>query len=139
MRFTLTFLLLICSIAVQAQTVTGTWRTVDDETGKAKSILEVYESNGKLYGKVTQLLLKPSNTVCEKCTGDKKNQLIVGMIVLENMIMKDGFWQGGRILDPEKGRWYGCRVWLKEGDPNTLVVRGSLGPFYRTQYWQRVK
>ena len=42
------------------------------------------------------------------------------------------------ILDPEKGKWYGCKLWLKDGDPNTLVVRGSIGPFYRTQYWYKV-
>ena len=38
-----------------AQTVFGKWKTIDDETGKEKSIVEIYEQNGVLYGKITQL------------------------------------------------------------------------------------
>jgi uncharacterized protein (DUF2147 family) len=63
----------------------------------------------------------------------------MGMILLVEMKQKEGFWQSGSILDPEKGKWYNCKIWLKDGDPNTLVVRGYIGPFYRTQYWYRVQ
>ena len=125
--------------AAHAQTVFGTWKTKDDETNEEKSHIEIYEAGGKMYGKVIKLLRERPDRLCDKCPGDRKNQPVLNMIILVNMILKDGLWQSGDILDPEKGKWYSCKMWLKEGDPNTLVVRGYLGFFYRTQYWTRVK
>lgn len=133
--------LLLCglSVSLQAQSITGAWKTIDDETGEAKSHVELFVGgDGKLYGKVTKLLKSSPDRLCDKCPGERKNQPILGMIVLVNMKEKSGHWQSGSILDPEKGKWYDCKLWLKDGDPNTLVVRGYLGPFYRTQYWYRV-
>lgn len=126
-------------LTAQAQTVHGLWKTQDDETGEAKSHVEIYEGGGKLYGKIVKLLRERPDRLCDKCPGERKNQPVLNMIILVNMLQKDGMWQSGNILDPEKGKWYDCKIWLKEGDPNTLVVRGYLGPFYRTQYWTRVK
>ena len=131
------FFLVIMVSGATAQSVIGTWKTVDDETGEAKSFLELYESGNKLYGKVVKLLKSAPDRKCDKCPGERKDQPILGMIVLVNMLQKAGFYQSGDILDPEKGKWYSCKLWLKEGDPNTLVVRGYIGPFYRTQYWYR--
>ena len=124
--------------SLQGQAITGTWKTIDDETNEAKSHLELFMGDGKLYGKVVKLLKSSPDRLCDKCPGERKNQPILGMIVLVNMQQKEGYWQSGSILDPEKGKWYNCRIWLKDGDPNTLVVRGYIGPFYRTQYWYRV-
>lgn len=126
-------------LALQAQNLTGTWKTIDDETGEAKSHVELFVGDGKLFGKVTKLLKSSPDKLCDKCPGERKGQPILGMIVVVNMKEKGGHWQSGSILDPEKGKWYDCKMWLKSGDPNTLVVRGYLGPFYRTQYWYRVQ
>ncbi len=136
---TFCFTLLLClAVQISAQTVQGTWKTIDDDTGEAKSYVQLYEQNGQLFGKVVRLLKSSPDRRCDKCTGDRRNQPIFQMIVVENMQRKEGFWQSGRILDPEKGKWYTCSMWLKDGDSNTLVVRGYLGFFYRTQYWHRV-
>ena len=126
-------------IAVLAfcQSPVGKWKTIDDETGEPKSHLELFEADGKLYGKVVKLLKSAPDKTCEKCPGERKDKPILGMIVLVNMILKDGYYQSGDILDPEKGKWYRCKLWLKSGDPNTLMVRGYIGPFYRTQTWHR--
>lgn len=129
----------LLGLQVSAQTFTGTWKTIDDETKEAKSYVELFDAGGTLYGKVTKLLKSAPDRKCDKCPDERKDQPILGMIVVVNMKPKDGYYQNGNILDPEKGKWYGCKMWLKEGDPNTLVVRGSLGPFYRTQYWYRVQ
>lgn len=138
MKYGITFLLcLALSLAAGAQTVTGVWKTIDDETGEPKSHLELFDGDGKLYGKVVKLLKSAPDKRCDKCPGERYNQPIMGMIVVVNMQKNEGYYQGGSILDPEKGKWYGCKMWLKEGDPNVLVVRGSIGPFYRTQYWYR--
>jgi uncharacterized protein (DUF2147 family) len=139
MKPVLTFFL-SCSLilTLQAQSFIGTWKTIDDETNEAKSHLQLFMGDGKLYGKVVKLLKSPPDRLCDKCPGERKNQPVMGMILLVDMKEKDGYFQGGSILDPEKGKWYNCKMWLKENDPNVLVVRGYLGPFYRTQYWYRV-
>lgn len=138
MKYCITLLICFVSFsAARAQSITGVWKTIDDETGEAKSHLELFEGNGKLYGKVVKLLKSAPDKKCDKCPGERKDQPILGMIVLVEMVKKDGFYQNGSILDPEKGKWYTCKLWLKDGDPNVLVVRGYIGPFYRTQYWYR--
>lgn len=112
---------------------------MDDETRKPKSHVELYEKGAGIEARVVKLLQDPDDSVCEKCPGQRKNKPVLNMVILEGMTRKDGMLQGGSILDPEKGKWYACKMWLKEGDPNTLVVRGYLGPFYRTQYWSRIR
>jgi uncharacterized protein (DUF2147 family) len=129
---------LLLGAQLHAQSITGTWKTIDDATNEAKSHLELTLTNGKLNGKVVKLLKSAPDKVCTECPGERKGQKILGMTVLEGLYLKDGFYQGGQILDPEKGKWYNCKLWLKDGDPNVMVVRGSVGPFYRTQYWYRV-
>ena len=47
-------------------------------------------------------------------------------------------WEGGKILDPENGRNYTLRMTPVEGGKK-LEVRGSFGPFGRTQTWVRVQ
>jgi len=137
-KYVLFLLIALSAQLIQAQSVIGTWKTVDDNTGEVRSHIQLYEAGRKLYGQIIKLLREPVDRRCDKCPGDRKDQSIMGMILLVNMVFSDGMWQSGDILDPEKGKWYSCKIWLKEGDPNTLVVRGYLGPFYRTQYWQRV-
>lgn len=117
----------------------GIWMTTDDQTGEVKSHIQIYEHEGRQFGKVIKALRASVNHPCNKCEGERKNQPILGMVIIENMMFKDGYWQGGRVLFPKQGKWYPLKYWLQPGDPNRLVVRGSLGPFYRTQYWQRVE
>lgn len=111
-----------------------TWKTIDDETGDAKSYVQIVEVNNRLYGTVIKLLQDPSAR-CEKCEGDKKDKPIQGMVVLWGL-KKDGEeWSGGKILDPKKGKIYRAKMWIENGD---LMVRGYLGPFFRTQTWKLV-
>ncbi len=141
LRYLLAIGLLICSYSIdlgaQAGPV-GLWKTIDDSTGEAKSHVEIYEENGLLYGKVRHLLLKPNDTVCKQCTGDKKNQPVVGMIILQDMKPNKSYWQGGTIMDPENGKSYKCKIYL-EGD-NKLKVRGYIGfeALGRNQFWERI-
>ncbi len=141
MKTILLFTLSILSFCVQAQ-IKGRWKTIDDETGKAKSIVEIYEQNGKFYGKVVELFREPGeeqNPLCEKCDGDRKNQPIRGMVVLSDMQLVEGFYKDGTICDPKKGKVYNCEMWLDGNDKNKLQLRGYWGFLYRTQTWQRVQ
>ncbi len=134
-------LLFVSSGALLAQySPVGIWKTIDDKTGEAKSHVEIFEQNGKFHGKVVRLLRKGPETRCENCSGAKKNQLILGMMVVENLRASEGFWQGGTILDPESGNEYTCSVWFDRGQPDELRVRGRhWSGLYRTQTWYRVQ
>lgn len=120
-------------------TPVGTWKTIDDETGKAKSHVEIVEVHGKLYGKVARLLLKPADTICTACTGARAGKKVLGMMILWGLSYDEGSgkWEGGKIFDPEKDKAYRAKMWNIDNDQ--LKVRGYLGPFYRTQMWYRVK
>ncbi len=134
-------LLYICCGAAFAQTLpVGLWKTVDDKTGEAKSYVEIYEKDGKIHGKVAQLLQRSADTVCEKCPGNRKNKPLVGMVIVSNLEFSKGVWKNGSILDPESGNEYACSIWLEANKPDELKVRGRHWTgLYRTQTWYRAK
>ena len=127
-------------VTVSAQSVTGTWKTFDEDTGQAKSVLSVYQEGGLIYGKVVRILEEGREDAhCLACDGDLKNRPIKGMVIMEGLSPKGGDeYAGGTIMDPENGQEYRCKIWLDEEDPNQLNVRGYVALFYRTQTWQRV-
>lgn len=130
--------LFACSLQAQSSPV-GLWKTIDDETGEAKSYVRISEKNGKLYGKVEKLLLKPQDTRCTACEGDKKDQLVVGMEILSDLEKDGDAWEDGEIIDPNSGSVYSCYIEMENDDK--LKVRGYIGfsLLGRTQYWHRVK
>lgn len=124
----------------QNQSVIGKWKTIDDETGKAKSIVEIYEKSGKIYGKVVEILdVEHKNNVCSECSGSDKNKPILGMIIIKGLTKEGSEYTNGKILDPKNGKTYKCSVILEAKDK--LKVRGFIGIslFGRTQYWYRAK
>ncbi len=126
-----------------AQSVTGKWKTIDDESGKVKSIVELTIKDGKLYGKILKLFKAPSedqDPICDVCPGVRKGKKVIGMTIV-TALEKDGDeWEGDdAILDPENGKLYDCKIWVDEDNSNILNVRGYIGFFFRTQTWHRVK
>lgn len=140
-KFVLSGLLFLgLSLYAAAQTPVGTWKTIDDNSGEARSHVEIYEQNGKLFGKIAKLLLADPSTVCDACKGDKKNKPVLGLVIIEDMKSNKDFWKGGSILDPESGKDYGCSIWFDDGNTDVLKVRGKHWTgIYRTQTWYRVK
>ena len=124
---------------IQAQKEVGLWKTIDDETGKEKSHVELYIKNGKLYGKIAKLLNnEEENPMCTACEGALNGEPIIGMQIVNGLTKRKTDWfKKEGILDPKNGKIYDCKMWLE--DENTLNVRGFLGPFYRTQTWHRIK
>ncbi len=112
-----------------------TWKTIDDETNKAKSYVQIVEVNHRLYGTIVKLLENPRAT-CDKCEGDKKDKPIQGMVILWGLKKSGDEWSGGKILDPKKGKIYRAKMWIENGE---LQVRGYIGPFFRTQTWKLVE
>ena len=130
----------VMTFNVQSQTVLGKWKTIDDETGKAKSIVEVYERSGKIYGKIVEILnAEKRNAVCTKCNGTDKDAPILGLIIIKGLVKDEEEYNDGKILDPTNGEEYKCLIELDGKDK--LKVRGFVGVamFGRTQYWYRVK
>jgi uncharacterized protein (DUF2147 family) len=125
--------------ATDANSPVGVWKTIDDETGKAKSLVEISESGGQLHGRIIKLF-NPSkpNPTCEKCEGDKKDQPITGMEILWGLKKRGDEWAGGQVLDPQKGKVYNAKLALAENG-SKLNLRGYIGfsMLGRTQTWLR--
>ena len=122
-------------------TPVGVWRTVDDNTGKARSHVKIWKHKGKLYGKITQLLNEPQkNPLCDKCPGKLKNKPVIGLTIIRGLSRDGDEWSGGTILDPESGKTYRVLLQLQDGGKK-LKVRGYIGVSLlgRTQYWRRVR
>ena len=137
----LLLVLTILSVNGFCQSPVGTWKSIDDNTGKEKSYVRIYETkSGKLQGEVVKIL-EPGreNATCTACTGTRKDQPVKGMIILWGSKKDGDEWSGGQILDPEKGKQYKCTI--KPKGKNELEVRGYVGISLigRTQVWQRVQ
>jgi uncharacterized protein (DUF2147 family) len=135
--------LLIFSAASYAQSPIGEWRTVDDETGEAKSIVEIYEQDGELYGKIVKILPEGRSSICDICEGEYEGKELVGVVIIEGMERDGDEWEDGTITDPKNGKTYNAKMSLS--DPNTLDVRGFIkvplmgSAIGRTQTWYRVQ
>jgi len=139
MKKTLFLLTLLACISVSAQDIFGKWKTIDDETGEAKSIVEIYEQDGKVYGKILEILNpEKKEALCTKCEDNEKNKPILGLVIIKDMQEDGEYYKKGTIFDPQRGKKYKCRIKIHNGDPNLLQVRGYLGFIYATQYWERV-
>ena len=123
-----------------AQDILGQWKTIDDETGIEKSIVEIYKKDGKIYGKIIEIFNKSKrDLLCSLCEGEDYNQPVLGLIIIKEMErVNEGFYKNGTITNPDDGKIYTCRLKLDEDNPNRLQVRGYISLFYRTQYWVRV-
>jgi uncharacterized protein (DUF2147 family) len=141
-KFNMKLFALVIALAVStvnAQTILGKWKTIDDETGEPRSIVELYARGGKVYGKVVKIFLQPhedQDPICVACDEDdpRFRKKVIGMEILKDMRQDDDEYTDGEILDPNNGKIYRCKIWLEGKD---LKLRGYLGPFYRTQTWVR--
>ena len=135
--------LVVFSVSAMAQmNPVGHWQTVDEKTQEPKSQVHITESGGVLTGKVEKLLRKEAkqDAVCTECSDDRKGAPMLGLEIIRGAQKTNGkdVWEGGKILDPENGKTYTLRMTPVDGGQK-LDVRGSIGPFGRTQTWTRVQ
>lgn len=119
--------------------ILGDWITIDDVTGEQASVVRIYQAeNGRYYGDIIQLFgIDESEAICVACTGEDHNQPVVGLTIIRDMQLVDGELRNGRVLDPDNGKIYYAKMYLKKGK---LVLRGSLdkaGLLGRSQTWIR--
>ncbi|MEY2825587.1 MAG: DUF2147 domain-containing protein [Burkholderiaceae bacterium] len=140
----ITFFALLLGALLTAQasdSPVGLWRTIDDKTGKEKSLVRVVEVNGEFKASIEKLFREPheeQNPNCDKCPGDRKNKPVLGMTIMTGLKKTGSEYEGGEILDPANGKIYRCKMWTAEGGKK-LNVRGFVGVAVlgRTQVWLR--
>ena len=136
----------VCGAAggVAAQTSTsdsplGLWRTIDDKTGKPRSVVRIYEENGRLFGRIVRGFdARENERRCTLCSDERRDQLLRGLLIIRNFKPDGAEYVDGDILDPDNGKTYSARMKLEEGG-RKLAVRGFVGIslFGRSQVWER--
>ena len=120
----------------------GLWRSIDDSTGEAKAEIRISEAGGVVSGSIVKSLKKDAapDATCTECKDERKGKPIAGLEIIRGCKQTEGqeVWEGGKILDPENGKEYRASLTPIDGG-RQLQVRGYLGPFWRTQTWQRVQ
>ena len=141
-KFVAICFLVLAVPTVQAQSIFGKWKTIDDRTGKPKAIIDIYEDDeGLMHGKVVEIVEEgKENFICEKCEGDRKNKPVLGMTIIEDAEHQgEGIYKGETLFDPQQAMTFRCKIWLNPDNSNELMVRGYLAFIYRTQTWKRVE
>ncbi len=134
-------LMFVTNIVIASEsTPAGLWKTIDDKTGKPRSLIRITENDGE-YSAVVEKGLLATDTgeaVCDKCTDERKGQKIVGMTIVKGIKKKGDNFEGGEILDPDNGKTYKCKMKL-DSTGTKLEVRGFIGVslFGRSQTWLR--
>lgn len=134
--------MLFCAAAwAQQASPVGVWKTIDDHTGKPRSLVRITENHGEFTGKIEKLFRTPDqdqHPKCIKCEGALKDQPVIGLTIITGMTGSGNEYSGGRILDPENGKTYKSKMTLIDGGKK-LEVRGYIGmPIIgRSQTWIR--
>jgi uncharacterized protein (DUF2147 family) len=133
-------LLLLSSNCLSQNGILGKWTTIDDNSGEARSVVEIAERGSKVFGKVVRLFPaagEDPDPICDQCPEEdvRHNKKIIGLEIIQDMKWAEKELTSGSILDPESGKIYQCKIWLEGVD---LKVRGYWGPFFRTQTWKKV-
>jgi len=128
-KILLSMAIAIMSFAANAQGVFGKWLT---EEGDAQ--VEIYEKDGKVFGKVVWLQQGPDTKDSKNPDAKLRGRKLMGVDLLSGLTKKGDKYEGGKVYDPKSGKSYKCAIWL---DGNDLKVRGYLGIFRETQTWKR--
>ena len=132
-------LMALSLVASAADPVVGRWKTIDSETGKPKSFVEITQAaNGTISGRIVELI-NPSkpNPTCDKCKDDRRNKPITGMEIIRGMKAEGGGeYAGGTILKPDEGKVYKSKMELVDGGKK-LEVSGCIAFICKSQTWIR--
>ncbi len=136
-KILLILIIFSAQIAHAQKDITGLWKTIDDNTGKPRSIVEIYKNGNKYFGKVKKLYRDPGedpNPMCDECDedDDRYKKPVIGMEIIRDLEKDGDEYDEGTVLDPENGSVYRCKIWLEDGN---LMLRGYIAFFFRTQTW----
>jgi uncharacterized protein (DUF2147 family) len=144
-----------------ADPVVGYWLSIDENTNRVTAGWQIYIENDKLFGRIVSLADEPRGTIADQCRESysgfplpgRVNQMqVAGPPWIFNLTRQsEGRWSGGRIINPEDGKIYNCRIIFhpagsRSGNRafqhDTLEMRGevvSIGAIGagRSQFWRR--
>jgi len=127
----------LCAAADEA--IVGVWFLPvlkGKDKGKERSQVEIYEQNGSYFGKIVKLTTAPADTVCVKCKGDKKDQPLMGMVILRDLTREPGQYTG-KVLEVEEGKEYKCTIIPVSKEK--LKLTACVMFICESHYWTRVK
>jgi len=142
----------ITGFAFAADPAEGFWISVDEKTGKQTAGWEIWQENGILYGKILSIANNPQDAKSGgvgKTYDNFQNGVDVGTLKVIGTTwiwgltkQKEGKWANGYIIDPESGSRYKCKITFHKADGkkytvDTLEMRGEVGPFGRSQFWEK--
>ena len=104
--------LFISLTALSQNEIVGTW-----DTGRENSIVEIYEDNGELFGKII--------------SSDRAE--VVGKINLKNLQNKGDHWEG-KLFVFKRRSWYDVAI---HEENETLFVVISIGFFEKEVEWPK--
>ncbi len=123
--------MMIPSVALAAQPITGRWITADNT-----AIVAIADCGGKMCGKIAKLLkMPPKGPPVDALNPDPRlrTRPLAGLPILIALAPSGDTWTG-TIYDPKKGKTYKAIV---ARDPNgTLKVKGCAGVFCQTMVWK---
>ena len=136
-------MLTVGALNVALASPVGLWQSIDDATGKPRAEIRITEAAGVLTGRIERSLTPaPAGTppgailVCTLCPDDRKDKPMIGLDIIRQVKPTSDplTWEGGEILDPDKGKLFKLRLQLQDGGKK-LQLRGFVGPFFRNQTW----
>jgi uncharacterized protein (DUF2147 family) len=125
-----------------AASVLGLWKTVDDKTHQARSIVRIWENGSGLKGRIDKVFLQPGESLsdpCTKCPPPFKDKPSLGMEFLWGFEPDGDRWVDGNVLDPDNGKIYHCEL-TPSADGKSLQVYGYIRIIFkigRSQTWYR--
>jgi uncharacterized protein (DUF2147 family) len=140
-------------IYIFADSAEGFWLSVDDRTNQVSAGWQIYMQGDSLFGKILSLANHPRGTIAVPCRASypgfpvpgRPNQMeVAGTPWIYGLTLhRSGEWRGGKIVNPEDGNIYNCKIVFHPADGrrytvDTLEVRGEIGlGIGRSQYWRR--
>ncbi|MDR2485456.1 MAG: DUF2147 domain-containing protein [Treponema sp.] len=131
----------------------GYWLSIDEKTGKITAGWEIYQNNGKLYGKMLSVLGYPQDVKAGRCkesypgfplAGKVYEMSVIGTPWIFGLTMdRAGQWSRGNVINAEDGAMYKCKITYRAADgkkyrTDTLEMRGEIGlGIGRSQFWQK--
>jgi uncharacterized protein (DUF2147 family) len=147
------FLLLSAGVCFAADPVEGFWISVDEKTGKATAGWEIYQTGGKLYGKILSIVGFAQDVTAAACKESYRGFPVAGKVNAMPVLGtpwifglspdREGLWSGGNVINPEDGSMYRCKITFRRADGNryktdTLEMRGEIGlGIGRSQFWRK--
>lgn len=140
LQYGMLMVIFILTTSLQAQSILGKWQTINEDTGKPNALIEIFEEDGEVKGKVLQILKdEDRDKICNNCSGHLKDQPIEGLELMYGFERNGDEYSGGVITDPKSGKQYKAKLWVDKENPDRLKVRGYIAFFYKTQTWHRAE